>query len=654
MARKLPRLDQVLRGRDLFSVAYGEVASSIYFALGIVAFHALGLTPAVLALVGIVFFLVALSYAEAIASAPETGGAATFVRRAFNDVAGFAVGWVLFLDYLIVIALTTLFVPHYFAGAIQMEGIRRPPWDTLIALALIALLAVMRLGFRPSLYRFGIVLAVLDLATQLLLILLGFALVFSPHAISSGFDLGVSPSWSELAFALPLATLAFTGLETVANLSEETRRPTELPGNLFRAIGAVIVVYVLIAIVGLSAFPVENGSTALGLEWRKAPLLGIVVGLQAHLPGSIGDVLRVFVGLTGTLILLLAATTAISGLARLSYSLGEHGMLPAAFGRLSRRTLVSPQSLLAVVVIGGGLLIGTEPLHNHGLQGQATFLASLFSFGVLIGFSAAQLAVIRLRYSDPERDRPFRIPLSVPFRGGSLPLPAVAGVIATASVFVLAMVTHPAARYGGPIWLALGLVVYALVRRQRGAGLLEQVPASNEQELPEARFATILVPMKLGDIGEEMMATAVRVAQDRNAAVIALNVINVPLDRPLDEPPDESEKEAAEALEEARALGAEHGVPVRIMTVHARSVGAAIVEEAVRLQADLIVLGSAPRWRRQSRFFSPAVEYVLRKAPCEVMIVTFPEGVLESELQSEEEATGSDGTGAGAGSPGPR
>jgi len=636
MARKLPRLERVLGPQALFSVAYGEIASSIYFALGIVAARALGLTPVVLLVAGALFLIVATSYAEAISSAPETGGAATFTRRAFNDVAGFIVGWALFLDYIIIIALTTLFVPHYLAGALSVDALRRSPWDTVIAVSLVVAVSAVRFVFRPVLYRFGIALAVLDLITQLLLVVLGFAYLFSVDRVSAEIDLGVSPSWGQLAFALPLAMLAYTGIETVANLSEESRRPSELPRSLFRAIGAVIVVYVLIAIVGLSAFPVADGSTALGDEWRRAPLLGIVVAVGAHLPALAGDLLRIFVGLSGAAILLLATTTAISGFARLAYSLGEHRMLPAPFGRLHHRTLVSPYSLVAVALVTSALLVATAPLGHSEFQGQATFLTSLFSFGVLIAFTAAQLAVIRLRFSEPERFRPYRTPGSISVRGRDLPLLPLIGSVLTTFVFVLAMVTHPAARYGGPLWLVIGLVVFWLVRRTRGAGLLERVSSSDEQELPEARFASILVPMELGDIGEEMMATAIRLAQDRRASVLAMNVILVPFERALNEPPSEAEKQAREALDEAALLGEESGVPVEGFTVRARSIGAAIVEEARKRGIDLIVLGSGSRWRRQSRFFSPTVEHVLRHAPCEVMVVTFPEGVLEASQDSSD------------------
>jgi APA family basic amino acid/polyamine antiporter len=625
VARKLPRLQRRLGTADLFGVAYGEIASSIYFALGIIAARALGFTPYVLLLTGTLFLVVALSYAEGTTELRETGGAATFVRHAFNDLAGFVAGWALFLDYVIVTALAALFLPHYVGYAIGVHALTHGPWDKVVALVVIAGVGLARVARRRRLYAAGIGVAAVDLFTQALLVVLGLAFLWSPGALTHGVSLGTSPTWHDIAFALPLAMLAYTGLETVANLAEETRRPgVQLPKSLFGGIGAVVVMYVGIAVVGVMAFPARAGTTALATEWGGAPLMGIVAALDDHLADWLHTPLRVYVGLSGAFILLLAAATSISGFGRLAYSLGEHGQLPRAFGRLHRRTLVSPQSVIAAVVISSGIILLTSVLKKPG-----AFLASLFSFGVLLAFTAAQLAVIQLRRREPERRRPFKVPLNVWIRGVEVPVPSVVGAVATFAVWIVALATHPAARYAGPAWLAAGLVVYLVVRRGRGAGLLEHVVSTDEQVVPEATFRSILVPMKLGDIGEEMVATAVKLAQERQCPVEALHVIKVPLEQELDATLEEEEGRAAESLDEARALGADHGVEVRGTTVRARSIGEAIVEEAERTGADLIVLGSAPRWRRQSRFFSPTVDYVLKKAPCEVLIVAFPQGVLE-------------------------
>ena len=190
MARKLPGLKRELDARALFSVAYGEIASSIYFALGVVAAHALGFTPLVLLIVGVLFLIVSLSYAEGTAALPETGGAATFVRRASNDLAGFLTGWALFLDYLIVIALSALFLPHYLSGALRIPALDRNPWDVVVAVCVIVIVAAVRLVRRPSLYGVGIIVPALDLLTQLLLVVLGFMFLFSPHALTEATNLG--------------------------------------------------------------------------------------------------------------------------------------------------------------------------------------------------------------------------------------------------------------------------------------------------------------------------------------------------------------------------------------------------------------------------------------------------------------------------------
>jgi APA family basic amino acid/polyamine antiporter len=340
-------------------------------------------------------------------------------------------------------------------------------------------------------------------------------------------------------------------------------------------------------------------------------------------PAVIGDPVQVFVGLSGALILLTAATTSISGFGRLAYSLGEHGQLPRKFGLLRARTLVAPQSIVAAALISIALLAGTAPLAH-----PVFFLASLFSFGVLLAFTAAQLAVIKLRLSDPERRRPYRVPLTI----RRIPVPSLVGAVLTFAVWIVALATHEGARYAGPVWLGAGLVVFVAVRKVRGEGLTQRVVSADEHRgLAEAEFSRILVPMKLGEIGEEMIATAVKLAQERGASVEALHVIRVPLDLPLDAELHDEEERAEASLAEAKLLGADHGVTVEGRTVRARSIGQAIVQEAKEQGVDLIVLGSSPRWRRQSRFFSPTVDYVLKKAPSEVLIVAFPQGVLEGE-----------------------
>src|SRR5262245_13558951 len=353
MARKLPGLQRALDIPSLAAVAYGEIGSSLYFALGIIALFALGFTPWVLLAVGLLFLIVALSYAEGTAAIPETGGAATFVRYAFNDPAGFLTGWALVLDYLIVMALAGLFVPHYLGDAFGWESITDSPWDTVVGLCVIAGVAGTRLVRRTSLYRTAVVIAAVALASHLLLVVLGFAFLFDLDSLTKGVDLGTAPTWSSIGFALPLAMLAYTGLETVANLAAETREPGRpLPRSLFVGIGLVVAVSVAIAIVGISAYPAHPDpdgpggyASDLGTTWLRAPLMGIPAALEDPLPSLLADVVRVFVGATGAIVLVVAITTSISGAGRLAYSLGQHSMLPHRFGTLNRRTLIAPSAI---------------------------------------------------------------------------------------------------------------------------------------------------------------------------------------------------------------------------------------------------------------------------------------------------------------------
>jgi basic amino acid/polyamine antiporter, APA family len=638
MARKLPGLQRALDVPSLAAVAYGEIASSLYFALGIVALFALGFTPWVLLLVGILFLLVALSYAEGTAAIPETGGAATFVRHAFNDPAGFITGWALVLDYLIVMALAGLFVPHYVGNAVGWDAITRSPWDTVLGVCVIVGVAGTRLLRRTSLYKTAVAIAALALVSHLLLVLLGFMFLFDLDALTKGLDLGTAPTWSSIGFALPLAMLAYTGLETVANLAAETREPGRtLPRSLFAGIGLVVAVSVAIAVVGISAYPAHPDpagpggyASDLGTTWLRAPLMGITAALEGPLPSMLADVIRIVVGLTGALVLVVAITTSISGAGRLAYSLGQHDMLPHTFGTLNRRTLIAPAAIVGSAVISSGMLI-LAALSSA----QVRVLAGLFSFGVLLAFTAAQLAVIKLRFSKPDLERPFRAPFDVRIRGADVPLAALIGTPITIAIWVIAMVTHGETRIAGPLWLLVGAAVYVSTRISRNESILGRVTPAEPDLVPELEgvYERILVPMKLGLIGEEVLATAIKLAEERGCTVDAVHVVAVPMEKPLHGEMHDAEERAEASLAEAKLLAAEHGVTVEGLIVRGRSIGEAIVDVARERRVDLIVMGSAPRWRRQSRFFSPTVDYVLRHASSEVMVIAYPQGVLEEDLE---------------------
>jgi APA family basic amino acid/polyamine antiporter len=529
----------------------------------------------------------------------------------------------------IVIALAALFVPHYLGNAVGWDALTTSPTDLFVGIGVIAVMAAVRFVRRPSLYRLAIVIAGITFVGQLLLIVLGLPLLFSLDNLSKGTDLGTAPTWSAIAFAIPVAMLAYTGLETVANLAAETREPGRtLPRSLFVGIGGAVLVSFLIALVALSAYPADP-ETALGTRWLRAPLVGVADAFSGELPEGVVDALRVFIGLTGAVILVAVITTSFSGAGRLAYSLGRHDMLPRAFGRLSRRTLVSPATIISTAAISAAILLIAKAAND-----PVRFLASLYSFGVLIAFTAAQVAVVRLRFTEPGLERPFRVPGNVRIRGTEVPVAALIGAPLTFVIWIAAFLTHDAARVLGPIWLGLGALVFVgsrLTARERVLGRVTPAAGDLVPE-PEGVYERILVPMKIGLIGEEVLGTAFRLAEEQGCEVHVLHVIRVPLDLPIDAEMIEAEEQAEASLAEARLLAADQGIPIQVHIQRGRAIGEAIVSEATGHEVDLIVVGSAPRWRRQSRFFSPTVDYVLRKAPCEVMVIAYPQGVLEEAL----------------------
>src|SRR3989441_3267810 len=281
--RQATGLERVLGAPALFAAVYGNVGSSIYYALGVTAAFALGLTPLVFVVAGIFFAATALTYAEGTVRYPEAGGSSSFARHAFNEFVSFGAAWAQMLNYIITIAISAFFVPHYLS--IFWGPLKDNPWDIVGGAIVITLLVLLNIvGIREA-ASLNIFLAVVDFATQLLLVLIGFALIFSPHQVfSANLHWGVAPSWSSFFLAIPIAMIAYTGIETVSNLAEEARDPPrDIPRSISWVAGAVFAIYFTLPLIALSALPVTlvggTYQTKLGLPPDKAgfatdPVLG--------------------------------------------------------------------------------------------------------------------------------------------------------------------------------------------------------------------------------------------------------------------------------------------------------------------------------------------------------------------------------------------
>src|SRR3954466_16264156 len=402
----------------LFATAYGNVGSSIYYALGLVAAHALGLTPVVFMLAGGLFALPAKTYAEGAAMFPEGGGSSSFSRHAFNEVVSFFAGWALTLDYIITIAISAFFVPHYL-GAF-FPALTHNPGDIIGGIVTIVLLAGLNIRGLGESAKLNLFLAIADLCTQVLLVVVGCVLVLDPALLVNQVHLGTAPSWSQVIFALSIAMVAYTGIETVSNMAEEAKDPGH---DVPRAVNLVVIdvlgVYFGVSIVALSALPVHHGQTALGTTYENDPVLGIVSSFGLH--GGIQTVTRAYVGLLAATILLIATNAGLIGISRLSWSLSEHRQLPKAFSSLHPKYRTPAFTIVFYSVLAAPLIV----------PGQTDFLGNLYSFGAMLSFTTAHVAVLALRVKNPDRARPYRAPLNFGWRGKTLSLTPLLGAIGT-------------------------------------------------------------------------------------------------------------------------------------------------------------------------------------------------------------------------------
>jgi APA family basic amino acid/polyamine antiporter len=599
----------------LFATAYGNVGSSIYYALGLVALHALGLTPVVFMVAGGLFALTAKTYAEGASMYPEAGGSSSFARHAFNELASFFAGWALTLDYIITIAISAFFVPHYL-GAFY-PALRHNPGDIIGGIIVIVLLAGLNVRGLKESAKLNLFLAVADLATQLLLVVVGAVLVLDPGQLVGQVHLGVVPQWHEVVFALSLAMVAYTGIETVSNMAEEARDPArDVPKAVNLVLIAVLGVYAGISVVALSALPVVQDAhghfaTALGTTYEADPVLGIVASLGLH--GAVLAVVKGYVGLLAATILFIATNAGLIGISRLSWSLAEHRQLPSVFSKLIPGYRTPAFTIVFYSAIAALLLI----------PGQTDFLGNLYSFGAMLSFTTAHVAVIALRVKEPDRERPYWCPWNVTMRGYRIPLSACLGAVGTFAAWCSVVALHVEARTVGIGWMAIGMAVYVVYRRRQGLDLTTtaRIPRGERPAgFAELAYKSALVPVFGTDVSGRAIRAAAKLVGE-GAVVEALYVISVPAQLSLDAGLEAEEARGRAVLEAARTVGKRLGVEVGISLVRTRNPGRTIVEEARRTGAQVIYLATAHAHAAE-KALGPTARYVLAERPCRVVVET--------------------------------
>jgi APA family basic amino acid/polyamine antiporter len=619
--RRLEGLERVLGANALFSTAYGNVGSSIYYALGLVASYALGLTPVVFIITGFFFFCTAATYAEATTMYPEAGGSASFARRAFNEFWSFFAAWTGMLTYVCTIAISAFFVPHYIGG-LFWEALRHGPGDVIGgAVVIVALAAINVFGAKES-TGVNVLLAVIDFMTQLLLVFLGALLVFSPHTLVHNVHLGVAPHWKDVALAIPIGMLAYTGIETISNMSEEARDEAKtIPAAINRVRLAVFAIYFTLPAVALSALPVQqraDGSyfTQLGLTEEQGGFAGDpILGLVKHINlGPLQNAGEIYVGLLAATILFLATNAGIIGVSRLVYSMGIHRQMPDGLRRLHPHYRTP---WIGIIVFSGLAIVILLP-------GKANFVGSMYSFGALLSFTIAHLSVARLRAKFPDFPRTYRGPGNVRIGGYDAPLFALGGGAFTAVAFVVIAILNKPVAAVGVGWLLLGVAVYTAFRRRHGLDLTSTHKVAIAQPVVdhEAEYDSVLVP--IGDAGydEHVVATAAKLAARRRRGIHVVAFVVVPHSLPLDAPMEDAESAARSAIEQAKIQSGRR-VSGHMERIRPGQAGRRIVEEAVDMRAAAIVL-ALPRRVDGASLFGKTIETVLAARPCRVVIESTP------------------------------
>jgi APA family basic amino acid/polyamine antiporter len=623
----------------LFAIIYTVVAAALYFSLGVVAERALGLTPLVFLIAGVFFLLAAMTYVEGASLHQDRAGATVFARYAFNELVSFVAGWVMLLDYVILLSVTAFTATHYLAAFWAPIG--RGALETVVALGILGWVAWRSIrGFHKSRVQRISALVVVDVVLQALIVVLGLALFFDADLLTRELELGSNPPWEDVLFAIGVATAVFTGLESASGLSGELQVGRRgLRRLIASATGSVLVLYVGVAVVAMTALPVVGNETSLARNHLNDPMVGIA---EAFRPHWYADPLKYVIAAAAAATLVAAAGSAMLGLSRLSYALSTNRQIPSVLGRLHPRRSTPYVAILIAAIIAGALTL------PHDLE----FLVGLYAFGALLGLTIAHLSIIVLRYREPSRKRPYKMPFSVRVAGGDLPLPAVVGAVLAALAWVSVVYTHSGARWVGFGWLAFGVAMYVVYRVTQGKPLLKRVlvpESALRGEKVEVEYGSILVPIFGGPLDDDIIQTAGRLAaeedaesfeEDHGATIEALWVFEVPMSLPIDAAlPEEQLKRARAALARAKAVGEEYeGVEVATATVRARRAGQAIVDEARRRGVQAVVLAAEEpskirggallggRGGPLDNFVGDVTKYVIAKATCQVILTAPPAG----------------------------
>lgn len=610
--RKIALLDKgalkrVLRVRDLFAVGYGDLGSSIYYALGMTALYALGASPIALMLAGLVFACTALTYAEMSSAFPDSGGSASFARHAFNDLISFIAGWGLLLDYIVTIAISAFAIGPYLNFLSPLFDQTHFLIGFTIAL-IIALYFMNFFGVKHSTRVSGF-LVCLTLITQVLIIILAFATLFE-WKVFLEMQINVkgvnwSPDWSHFWKGTAMAMVAYTGIESIAQLGAETRDPAKsLPRASLLALFVLLFMYLGLSLSSLLAIDPQ----ALGTTYLNNPIGGIA----AHLPyGS--KFLVPWVGIMAACLLFVASNAGLIGASRLAYNMGEYYQLPRFFYQVHPKFRTPAISLAFFAIVASVVVLWS--------RGKLVFLGDLYNFGAMIAFFFAHLSLIVLRIKKPDMERPFRAPFNIKFGKYWLPIPSILGLLGTFAVWCQVIITKPYGRNLGFVWMVLGTGMYLIYRRRQK---IEAAVSLSIEKIKIAPFKPlvikkILIPIT-GETDSETIQMACELSKFHNSQLSMVHVIEVPATLPFKTEMPYRTTVGESLLQKAEAIARDLDVQADLQIISSRSAVESILQMLKEDRFDLIVIGSTKP--KKGKRLGKVTETLLRKAPCRIWIST--------------------------------
>jgi APA family basic amino acid/polyamine antiporter len=294
--------------------------------------------------------------------------------------------------------------------------------------------------------------------------------------------------------------------------------------------------------------------------------------------------------------------------------MGQHRQLPEAL----RQVHPKYRTPYIAILIFAAIAIVTL------LPGQTKFLATMYSFGAMLSFTIAHVAVIQLRRKHPDRERSWKPAGNVRAFGFEVPLTAVLGGLGTFAAWIVVMALNPRTLFVGSGWMVLGIAVYVLYRRNQRLPLTETVKVVLPEPLgvEEVEYRSVLVAFEDDEeFSPEMVATAVKLAGKRRRGIHVHSMLTVPANLPLNATMPEQETGAQSKIEEAKLIGGQR-VTGHVSRVRPGQAGYAVAEEAAEIKAEAIVVGLS--YRNGVPQYDKTLETILGERPCRVIVVSDP------------------------------